>query len=134
MKYMLDTNILIEMLRRSTSPAFKHVRKRRIGDIGISAITLSELEYGVNKSADPARNAALLIEACSPFEIADFDNHAAACYGLVRADLEAKGKPIGPLDMLIAAHAKSLDVTLVTNNMREFKRIKDLKLENWIRG
>ncbi len=133
MKYMLDTNICIDMLRRSSSPVFKHLCNLQIGDVGISTITVAELEYGVNKSADPIKNAALLVEACSPFEIADFDNHAAACYGQVRCDLEAKGKPIGPLDTLIAAHALSLGVTLVTNNMREFKRIKGLRLENWMR-
>lgn len=129
---MLDTNICIDMLRRPSSPAFKHIKKLSVGDVGISSITLAELEYGVNKSSDPARNAAMLIEACSTFEIADFDNDAAACYGLIRSGLESKGTPIGPLDTLIAAHAMSLDVILITNNMREFKRIKALKLENWI--
>ena len=131
---MLDTNICIDMLRRHNSPAFDHLRQLKVGDVGISSITLAELEYGVNKSSDPVRNAMLLSEACGTLEIANFDNHAAACYGQVRCELEAKGKPIGPLDTLIAAHAFSLDVTLVTNNMREFKRINGLKLENWIRG
>ncbi len=131
---MLDTNICIDMLRRPSSPAFKHVKELKVGDIGISSITLAELEYGVNKSSNPSKNAAMLIEACSTFEIADFDNNAAACYGLVRSSLESNGTPIGPLDTLIAAHAMSLGVILVTNNMREFKRIKGLKLENWIRS
>lgn len=131
---MLDTNICIEMLRRPGSRAFRHLSELEVDDVGISSITLAELEYGVNKSSDPIRNAMLLSEAFSKIEIAHFDNQAAACYGQVRCDLELKGKPIGPLDTLIAAHALSLDVTLVTNNMREFKRIKGLKLENWIQG
>ena len=131
---MLDTNICIDMLRRRNSPAFKHILSLEVGDIGISSITLAELEFGVNKSSNPAKNAALLIEACSTFEIADFDNKAAERYGFVRCQLESKGKPIGPLDTLIAAHAMSLNITLVTDNMREFKRIKNLKLENWIRN
>ena len=134
MKYMLDTNICIDMLRRPESHVFEHLRELKIGDVGISSVTLAELEFGVNKSSNPVRNAMLLSEAYSTLEIANFDNHAAACYGQVRCELETKGKPIGPLDTLIAAHALSLDVTLVTNNMREFKRIKGLKLENWIRG
>jgi tRNA(fMet)-specific endonuclease VapC len=131
---MLDTNICIDMLRSPSSRAFKHILKLEVGDVGISTITLAELEYGVNKSSDPAKNTALLIEACSVFEIADFDNEAAACYGLVRSSLELKGMSIGPLDTLIGAHALSLGVTLVTSNMREFKRIKGLELENWLRN
>lgn len=133
MKYLLDTNICIEMLRRPGSPAFGHLHRLQVGDIGISTITLAELEFGINKSSAPARNAMLLAQACSTLEIVDFDNHAAACYGQVRCGLEARGKPIGPLDTLIAAHALSLGVTLVTNNMREFKRVKGLRLENWMR-
>ena len=133
MKFMLDTNICIDILRRSNSPALKQIISHQVGDIGISVITLAELEHGVKKSANPAKNAARLIQALSAFEIADFDNHAAATYGLVRAQLESKGKPIGPLDTLIASHALSIDAVLVTDNMREFKRVKGLTVENWIR-
>ncbi len=133
MKYMLDTNICIDLLRHRDSPALEYIQKLHVGDVGISCITLAELECGVQKSSNPARNARLLIEACSIFEIADFDNHAAQAYGEVRAQLESKGTPIGPLDTLIAAHALSLNVTLVTDNTREFQRVDDLALENWIR-
>ena len=132
--YMLDTNICIDMIRRSASRVFGHIQQVQPGDIAISTITLAELECGVHKSSNPAKNAKLLIEVCSVLEILPFDNNAAATYGTVRSQLESKGIPIGPLDGLIAAHALSLGITLVTNNMREFKRIKGLSLENWIRS
>ena len=130
---LLDTNILIELLRRPNSPAFKHLGRHQPDEVAISAITLAELEYGVHKSSNPARNAQLLIEACTPLMVLPFDNEAAAAYGLVRSHLEAKGIPIGPMDTLIAAHALSLNAILVTNNLREFKRIKGLHVENWLR-
>jgi len=132
--YLLDTNILIDILRHSDSPALKHLMRQSPDEVGISAITLAELEYGVHKSSNPARNAQLLIEACTPLTILPFDNEAAGAYGAVRARLEAKGSPIGPMDTLIAAHALSLNAILVTNNMREFKRIKGLLVENWLRS
>ncbi|AQQ71618.1 tRNA(fMet)-specific endonuclease VapC [Limihaloglobus sulfuriphilus] len=132
MIYMLDTNICIDMIRKPQSRALAHIQQYRPGDIAISAITLAELEFGVQKSSDPARNTLLLIKACSVLEILPFDNDAAAAYGIVRCQLESKGTPIGPFDTLIAAHAMSQELTLVTNNMKEFNRIKDLKVENWI--
>lgn len=132
--YLLDTNILIDILRRSDSLATKHLIRIAPDKVAISTITLAELEYGIHKSSNPARNAQLLIEACTPLTIVPFDNEAAATYGLVRAQLEAKGTPVGPMDTLIAAHALSLKATLVTNNLREFKRIKGLHVENWLRG
>lgn len=131
--YLLDTNILIDILRRRDSLAIKHLVRITPDKVAISTITLAELEYGIHKSANPARNAQLLIEACTPLTIVPFDNEAAAAYGLVRAQLEAKGTPVGPMDTLIAAHALSLKATLVTNNLREFKRIKGLLVENWLR-
>lgn len=132
--YLLDTNIFIDLLRRPDSPAFKHLIRLQPDQVAISTITLAELEYGVHKSSNSARNAQLLIEACTPLTILTFDNSAASTYGWVRAQLEAQGKPIGPMDTLIAAHALSINAILVTNNMSEFKRIKGLRLENWIRG
>lgn len=132
--YMLDTNICIDILRHPAGRAIKRLQQQTPGEVAISAITLAELEYGVHRSADPAKNAQLLVEACAPLEILPFDNNACAAYGLVRCELEHKGVPIGPLDTLIAAHALSRDAILVTNNMREFKRIKRLRLENWVRA
>jgi tRNA(fMet)-specific endonuclease VapC len=131
--FLLDTNICIDILRRPNSLALKHLVRLAPGDVAISTISLAELEYGVHKSSNPTRNAQLLIEACTPLTIVPFDNAAAGVYGLVRARLETKGTPIGPMDTLIAAHALSLKATLVTNNLREFKRIKGLLLENWLR-
>jgi tRNA(fMet)-specific endonuclease VapC len=134
MMYMLDTNICIDMIRRPASRVFGHIQQAQPGDIAISTITLAELECGVHKSSNPAKNAKLLIEVCSVLDILPFDNNAATAYGIVRSQLESKGMSIGPLDNLIAAHALSLDITLVTHNMKEFKRIKGLSLENWIRS
>lgn len=131
---MLDTNICIDLLRRRSSNALKHIEKCNIGDICISSITLAELQHGVVKSSNFPKSAEILSCFLTDIEILSFDSNAAVWYGQHRAYLESKGTPIGPMDMLIAAHASSLDITLVTNNMREFKRIKGLKLENWIRN
>ena len=133
MKYMLDTNIII-YVRNSGKDA--SVRKRFTShnpkDICISAITLAELEYGVSNSDRPMENRGHIYEALSNIEVLPFDVSAAAEYGEIRADLKKKGTPIGPNDLLIAAHAKSLGLTLVTNNDKEFKRVKGLKVENWV--
>jgi tRNA(fMet)-specific endonuclease VapC len=131
--YLLDTNIVIDILRNSDSPALKRLVRLLPDKVAISAITMAELEYGVYKSSNPARNAQRLIQACTPLTILPFDNEAAAAYGLIRSQLEAKGTPIGPMDTLIAAHAVSRKATLVTNNLREFKRIKNLRVENWLK-
>lgn len=105
----------------------------QIGSIGISTITLSELQYGIMKSSNPEKNQEALDKFLTPLEIIDFNVDAAIVYGSIRTDLEKLGTPIGPLDTLIAAHAKSLDLTLVTNNAKEFERIPALKIENWTR-
>ncbi|MEA3497166.1 MAG: PIN domain-containing protein [Bacteroidota bacterium] len=94
-------------------------------------MTLAELQFGIRKSSNPKKNLKALNQFIIPLEIIDFDFNATIEYGLIRAGLEKKGTPIGPLDTLIGAHAKSLDLTLVTNNEKEFIRIPDLKLENW---
>lgn len=129
---MLDTNICIELIRGRAQRVFDRLRQHRIDDVAISSITLAELRYGVAKSAQPARNAALLAGFCAPLAILPFDDRAAGNYGSARVALERKGTPIGPLDMLIAAHALSLDMTLVTNNEREFRRVVGLRIENWL--
>ena len=129
--HILDTNICIELIRGSSKKIFRRLQKHKIGRIAISSITLAELEHGTSKSSDPAGNKLILIEFCSPLEILTFDANAAAAYGQIRTQLEQKGKPIGPLDTLIAAHALSVNATLVTNNLREFKRVPGLKVENW---
>jgi tRNA(fMet)-specific endonuclease VapC len=130
MKYLLDTNICIYVINDRPKGIVERFRKHRLGDIGVSTITAAELAYGVAKTRSE-RNRNALERFLLPLEIADFDHAAALVYGSVRADLERVGRPIGPLDLLIAAHALALGVTLVTNNEREFGRIPDLKIENW---
>jgi tRNA(fMet)-specific endonuclease VapC len=133
MKYLLDTNICIYLIKKKPIEVIKKLSELNINDIGISSITLSELEYGVEKSSNPERNKIALIEFLSMIEIYDYDDKAAKEYGKIRTELEKKGIVIGSLDMLIAAHAKSRDMILVTNNEREFKRIKELLIENWVK-
>jgi tRNA(fMet)-specific endonuclease VapC len=131
MKYLLDTNICIYLIKQKPETVLRHFKTYSIGDIGISSITLAELRFGVEKSQQIQRNRQALEEFILPLEIADFDDRAAMTYGAVRAALEKAGTPVGSMDMLIGAHALSLDLTLVTNNVREFKQIKKLKVVDW---
>lgn len=131
MEYLLDTNICIYIIKKKPPIVLKRFEKFPLGSIGISTITLAELQFGIRKSSNPEKNLKALNQFIIPLEIIDFDFNATIEYGLIRARLEKKGTPIGPLDTLIGAHAKSLDLTLVTNNEKEFIRIPDLKLENW---
>lgn len=131
MKYMLDTNICIYLIKKKSEKVLRHLKAHSIGDIGISSITLAELRYGVEKSQQVQKNRDALYEFLLPLEIADFDDEAAVSYGTVRVALEKAGTPVGSMDMLIGAHALSLDITLVTNNLREFKRIKGLTVIDW---
>lgn len=101
------------------------------GSVGVSTITLSELECGATKSLNPEGNREALARFLLPLEVLDYDVAAASHYGEVRSHLEKAGTPIGPLDTLIAAHARSLNVTLVTNNLGEFRRVPQLKVEDW---
>lgn len=129
---MLDTNICIYIIKKKPISVINRLCSLKISEVGISTITLSELEYGVQKSSNPIKNQDALIEFLSPLEIAVFDEHAARHYGEIRANLEKNGQLIGPMDMLIAAHAKSMSVRLVTNNIKEFSKIPDLIIENWV--
>ena len=131
MKYMLDTNICIYLIKQKPEKVLHHFRTRSVGDIGISSITLAELRSGAEKSERVEKNRQALDEFVLPLEIADFDEKAAGSYGKIRSALEKEGKPIGSMDMLIGAHALSLGVTLVTNNTSEFKQIKHLKIADW---
>jgi tRNA(fMet)-specific endonuclease VapC len=131
-RFLLDTNVCVELIRGRADHVFKRLRQHTLDEIGISSITLAELEYGVAKSARPGRNAMLLAKFCAPLAILPWDNAAAEAYGGLRAELERQGKPIGPLDTLIAAHALSLGVTLITNNEREFRRVAGLRVANWL--
>lgn len=133
MNYILDTNICIYIIKKKPVSVFNKFRSLKPGSIGISSITLAELQFGVEKSSKPGQNKHALHQFLIPIDIVDFDDEAAKVYGLVRAELEKAGTPIGALDTLIAAHAKSLDCTLVTNNEKEFTRVNGLRIENWVK-
>jgi tRNA(fMet)-specific endonuclease VapC len=131
MKFMLDTNICIYIIKQKPVKVLKRFTQYSPGDILISSITIAELRYGAEKSLHVQQNHDALSGFIVPLEFAAFDEKAADKYGKVMAQLEKKGQPIGSMDMLIGAHALSLGVTLVTNNTKEFKRIRGLKFENW---
>ena len=132
MNFMLDTNICIYIIKRKPLNVLERFKQTEISQIGISAITLSELSYGVSKSSKPAQNQIALAQFIAPLEILPYDDNAAQYYGNLRTLLEKQGTTIGSLDMLIAAHALSVACTLVTNNTKEFSRIPNLKIENWV--
>lgn len=132
MKYMLDTNICIFIIKHKPESVIKRFMELEPNDICISSITYAELVHGVEKSQAVEKNRIALTVLLSEIEIIPFDSTAAQVYGLIKADLQKKGTPIGPLDTLIAAHAKSLGLTLVTNNTREFARVDGLELEDWV--
>ena len=132
MRYMLDTNICIYLIKHKPPPVFEKLQEHNPDEICISAVTYAELVHGVEKSKAVERNRLALTILLSNIEILDFDMKAAEEYGRIRADLEKKGTSIGPLDMMIAGHAKSLDYTIVTNNVGEFKRVEGLQYENWV--
>ncbi len=129
--FMLDTDICIYIIKKNPKQVLQKLRDTRVSDIGISSITLSELSYGVEKSSRPHQNQIALAEFLAPLQILFYDDLAAQEYGKIRSYLEHKGTLIGPMDMLIAAHALSLDCTLISNNEREFSRVPFLKIDNW---
>jgi tRNA(fMet)-specific endonuclease VapC len=133
MQYMLDTNICIYIIKRKPQAVIERFLQTEISQIGISSITLSELLFGVSKSSKPDQNKIALAQFIAPLEIMPYDDQAAHRYGDLRAHLERQGKPIGSLDMLIAAHALSINSTIVTNNEKEFIRIPNLKIDNWVK-
>lgn len=132
MRYMLDTDICIHLIRKKPQSIIERLVAHPVGEVGISSITLAELEYGVCKSKSPEKNREALSGLLAPLEIAAFDDLAAFCYGGVRASLERRGMVMGAMDMLIAAHAFSISAVLVTGNKREFGRIEGLMLEDWV--
>lgn len=133
MRYLLATNICIYLIKRRPPRVVERLREAGLSEVGISTITLSELLYGVEKSSRPAQNRVALSHFVAHLETLPYDGRAAEAYGRIRAALERRGRPIGPLDLLIAAHALSLGSTLVTNNVREFRRVPGLPVENWTR-
>ncbi len=131
MRYMLDTNICIYAIKHKPEQVFLKLQEHDPSEVCVSSVTYAELVHGVEKSQSIEKNRVALALLLASIEIMDFDSSAAESYGKVRANLEKAGKPIGPLDMMIAGHAKSLGYTVVTNNTREFMRVNGLKLENW---
>lgn len=131
MRFMLDTNICIYIIKKKPRKVFDTLMKLKIGDVCISAITLAELEYGAEKSQHRERNKIALAGFLTPLEIHPFSDKSAVKCGEIRAALEKKGQVIGAYDLLIGAHALSENLTLVTNNTKEFSRIPNLSLENW---
>ncbi len=132
MKFLLDTNICIYIIKQKPPEVLQRFNAYQVGDLGISSITVAELEFGVKKSKFPQKNQQALEQFLIPLNIVDFDRAAALIYGDIRAKLEKQGTPIGSLDTLIAAHALSLNITLITNNLKEFDRVQNLKLDNWV--
>ncbi len=130
--YLLDTNICIYIIKQKPQQVLEKLMKIDCNDIAISTITIAELEYGAEKSLHKEKNKIALLEFLSVFQIIEFDDKDAVEYGKIRADLEKCGQPVGAMDMLIAAQARARDCTLVSNNIKEFKRIANLKLENWV--
>ena len=131
MNFLLDTDICIYLINKRPPSVISRFKQYQPGDIGISVVTVSELEYGVAKSVRQEENQQRLEAFLAPFDLLSYTAEAVRAYGAVRADLEKRGKVIGPLDMLIAAQALTKDLTLVTNNEREFKRIPGIRIENW---
>ena len=128
---MLDTNICIYTIKYKPPEVIKAFLCHEPDDMCISSITYGELMHGVEKSQAVERNRAAITLFLSAISILPFDSDAAEEYGAVRADLERKGTPIGPMDMLIAGHARSRGLILVTNNTREFFRVNELEVEDW---
>jgi tRNA(fMet)-specific endonuclease VapC len=132
MKYLIDTDICIYIMNERPIRVINKFKQFEPGDIGVSTISVSELQFGVAKSMRREENAIRLEEFLSPFEVLPYDQSAAKTYGNIQFGLENIGRPIGSLDMLIAAHALSRNLVLVTNNEKEFKQIESLKVENWV--
>lgn len=128
---MLDTNICIYTIKKKPIKVLETLKRLDIGDVCISVITLAELEYGVEKSQQREKNKIALTGFLSPIEILPFSDNAAITFGEIRVALEKKGQMIGAYDLLIAAHALSENLTLVTNNTNEFSRVPSLSLQNW---
>lgn len=131
MTYMLDTNICIYIMKEKPEKVLRRFREELDSGLYISSVVLAELEYGMKHSSDPAKNARALLRFLLPLTVLPFGPSAASEYGEIRDCLQRRGTPIGPLDMLIAGHARAEGAVLVTNNVREFARVPELRIENW---
>ena len=131
LKFMLDTNIVIYTIKNRPA-ATREAFRRHDGQMCISSVTWGELVYGAERSSQPERNLADIEGLAARLETVPFDFSAATHFGQLRAELYRAGKPIGPYDMMIAGHARALGLVLVTNNLKEFRRVPGLRVENWI--
>lgn len=131
MRYLLDTNTCVDYLNGRWPSVVARVQRSDPGDLRLSSVAVAELRYGADKSARLRENHARIDQLVQDIQCLDFDLGAAAAYGRIRADLEVIGKTIGPNDLLIAAQALSQGLILITNNLREFQRVKGLQIENW---
>jgi tRNA(fMet)-specific endonuclease VapC len=133
-KYLLDTNICIYLIKQQPRVVIERFEAITPGEIAISTVTVAELAYGVEKSQHQERNRSALELFLAPLEMVDFDYKAAQQYGILRTHLEKEGKPIGAYDLMIAAHGLSLGLVVVTNNEGEFGRVPGLMVENWVKS
>jgi tRNA(fMet)-specific endonuclease VapC len=129
--YLLDTNHCIFLINHKYPEVERRLARQKVGQVAVSTITTAELWHGVENSARKEQNQAALGKFFLPLEILPFDEKAAQAYGKIRFQLEKIGRSIGAMDLLIAAHAVALGAVLVSQNLREFQRVSDLKLEDW---
>jgi len=129
--YLLDTNICIFLIKKKNPLLLETIKKKQTKGLFISSLTIAELEFGIQKSEQKEKNKIALIGLLSIFTIINFDNNDASAYGIIRSTLEKSGNVIGNIDMLLAAQAISRNLIFVTNNSKEFKRVPDLKIEDW---
>jgi len=130
-QYLLDTNACVDYLRGRYSSVVERIQRSLPTDLCLSTVVIAELRYGAEKSQKPKKNHKAVDRLIAEIPVMAFDPEAARIYGRVRKNLEAEGKVIGPYDMMIAAHALSLERTLVSDNVKEFERVNGLLLENW---
>ena len=130
-KYMLDTNIIVYAINKSSTNIINRMMQHKPEEMCISAITLAEIEYGINHSSRPDRNRMAFMMFLTGITVIPFDSQATYDYGLIRHDLQKRGELIGANDMLIAAQARAMGITFVTHNTSEFSRVSNLKLEDW---
>ena len=131
MKFLLDTNICVFLIRKQSDAIRAHIQSHQVGEIGVSSITVAELRFGADKSSNPTKNHALFDRFFLTLPVLDFDSDCAREFGIIRGFLEKNGSPIGSLDTLIAAHALRAVLTVVTNNTREFQRVPGLSGVDW---
>lgn len=132
LKYLLDTNICIYIAKQKPVTVMKKFEELEVGQVAMSVITYGELLYGANKSQSPESAHNKLVELTTLIPSLELNNETAEYYGDIRKNLEKMGKPIGNNDLWIASHARALDVILVTNNLKEFNKVPNLRIENWV--